>query len=871
MRETPTEVLTRVAAADPARVALEWGTHTVTYGELERNVDLLAGYLARTVGPQPASAIAPRVGVRATELPAMVTALLGVARAGLVSVPLDPASPRRRAAAILRDVDAALVLCDDAADLAGLDARGGPRVVSVDTAIAQGSHFGLPPAVGDDDIVSIIFTSGSSGAPKGVLSSRRLLVESMHRNRLVGLSPGPTRFGLPIVGTVGNFERVMLSAAIGDGATMVGYDVRAGGVLPLPDWLRAQRIEHFAIVPTLLRAMLETLSEGDFFPQLRTVFTWGEPVAWADAERLVQHLPPAARLHVTYRSTEASGICCSTITAESAIGTGFVPAGRPMPGVELRVVDTAGADVSPGAEGHVVVVAGDIASGYWHQQDRSDQVFAVGPDGRRSCRTGDLGTLGAGGQLIVTGRADQILKVSGNRLDPGEIECALRGFAEISDAAVVGRRDQGGDLRLAAFVTAAGAVDTTGVRRRLRELLPGYMVPDSIEVLAALPKLSGGKLDRSTLRARPPVQAPADDDEAPRDELELALAKIWSNLLGVPVGRNGRFVDLGGDSMRAARMFARVEQQLGYDRPVSLLLTAPTIAALATSLREDDGDTAWTPLVRVRAGVDRQPLFVIHGAGGDVMFAALIATHLDGARPVYGLRPSVLSGRPLREQTVEELAATYLSSMRTVQPEGPYALFGYSLGARVGFEIARQLRASGAEVSLLALGDAPAPGFDVAAALPTTAIRWRSRVAERRAAGEPAWRVYPTLVHRLVRRVVRRWLQHAAGAVSRRRIDARVSRGAAVPPALRNDLSVAQLRVLSRRYAPVGPLDVPMLLIKSDQVPDVPDLGWSVFAPQLRIEHIACAHLDLVREPYVAALAVVLERHLSLEHAPLLL
>lgn len=868
MRETPTEVLARLGKEDPARVALEWGTRTVTYGDLEHDVDRLAGFLADAVAASDTDCVAPRIGVRATELPAMVTALLAVGRCGLVCVPLDPTSPLPRTAAVLADVAAALVLSDDPAQLADLDTLGSTRVISIATAIDGGRPFGTPAQVRDDDIVSIIFTSGSSGSPKGVMSSRRLLVESMHRNRSVSLTPGRRRFGVPIVGTLGSFERMILSAAIGDGATIVGYDVRACGVQPLADWLRAQRIEHFAIVPTLLRALLETLSAGEFFVRLRTVFTWGEPVAWSDAERLLRHLPPEARLLVTYRSTEASGITCATITTETEIGTGIVPAGQPMPGVELRIVDDAGADVGLGVEGHVVVAHGDIASGYWHLPDLSAEVFQVGIDGARSCRTGDLGKLRADGQLVVTGRADQMVKVSGNRVDLGEIECVLRQIAGICEAAVVARPDEAGDLRLAAFVTAAGAVESAAVRSRLRALLPGYMVPDSIDVLSELPKLSNGKLARGALRTRPPAgRAAVDDDDAPRDDLERALATIWRKVLGVPVGRHDRFVDLGGDSMRAARMFARVQQQLGYDRPVSLLLTAPTIAEIATSLRDADGDAAWSPLVMVRAGADRQPLFVIHGAGGDVMFAALMASHLDQARPVYGLRPSVLSGRPLREQTVEGLAATYLSAMRTVQPRGPYALFGYSLGARIGFEIARQLRVAGAEVSLLALGDAPAPGFDINAALPSMATRWRRRIAEQRAAGAPTSRVFRTLTYRLVRRSVRRWHQYASGAASTRRIDALVRRGEAVPPALRNDFSVSQLRVLSRRYAPDAALDVPVLLIRTDQVPDVPDLGWTALAPRLRIEHIGCAHLDLVREPYVEALAAVLERHLSMDEA----
>ncbi|MEP7054981.1 MAG: non-ribosomal peptide synthetase [Actinomycetota bacterium] len=867
MRETPTEVLPRIAASHPERAALEWGSRTITYGELDESVDRLAGFLACAIGPHGCpETVAPRIGIRATELPAMATAFLAIARCGFVSVPLDPASPGPRLAAILDDVGASLVLADDAAADDQLSAFVAARVVRIDDAIERGRPYGAPARVDDDAVVSIIFTSGSTGRPKGVMSSRRLLVDSMDRNRLIGLAPGAARFGLPVAGTVGNFERVMLSAAVGDGATLVGYDVRTQGVQPLAEWLRTQRIEHFAIVPTLLRALLETLSPQDCFPQLRTVVTWGESVAWSDAARLRRHLGAEATLLVTYRSTEASGVAYMAVDAQTPIGSGLVPAGVAMPGVELRIVDDAGADVGPGTEGRILVARGDIASGYWQLPDATALVFGMGGDGTRSCTTGDLGTIDEAGRLVVTGRADEMVKISGNRVDLGEIEFALRAVAGIEEAAVVGRADESGDLRLAAFVTypAGLSLDGAEVRRELREVLPGFMVPDTVEVLAELPRLSNGKLDRRSLRELPSAPEPAlDEGDEPRDDLERALASIWQRILGVPISRSASFAELGGDSVRAARMFARVERQLGYDRPVSLLLQAPTVAALAAALLANDGADAWTPMVLVRAGRDLQPLFVVHGAGGDVMFAALLAGHLDDDRPVYGLRPSVLSGRPLQETTVEELAATYLAAIRTVQPDGPYAIFGYSLGARIGFEIARQLRAGGSEVSLLALGDAPAPGFDIVAAIPPTGIRWRRRIAEAREEGAPSAQIYRTLSTRLVRRSIRRWYGHAVEVASTRRIDAMLGRGEAVPPVLRNDFSVSQLRVLSRRYAPAGPIDVPVLLIRTDQVPDVPDLGWSDLAPDLRIERVRCVHLDLIREPHVAVLAAILQRHLA--------
>jgi amino acid adenylation domain-containing protein len=847
MGQSALETMAILAATDPDRIAVEADEpgERLTYAELHHAVERVAGWL-RTHVPTAQSPI----GVRSQSPRQMVVAFQAVARAGHIAVPLDPSYPADRVAAVVADVAAPVVLTDEPAYLDGLDTT----VVAVDDAMKDGVPNDEPVNIGPDDIRAIMFTSGSTGVPKGTIATHGRGAALIKRFRATGLAPENRRYGLPMAGTISNSE-FMITMNVCVGATLVYYDVKSRGVQPIAAWLREKRVQHFATVPTMLRVMLDAMEPSDRWPDLEQIATWGEGVTWNDIERLRRHLEPTARIVATYGATEAGLVALNTIDAQTPIGVGRVPAGKPMPGLTVRIVDEEGKDVGPGEDGEIVV-SGDIGVGYWNRPELSAQIFRTLPDGTTACWTRDRGRWLPDGSIEHLGRVDHMVKISGNRVDLGEIEVALRSLPGVNDAGVVTREDQSGDTRLVAFVcgTSSDAVDPAALRSQLARKLPGYMVPDAFVALEDLPRLPSGKLDRKSLPQQIPQQtrrATSGHQVPPRNDLEETLLSIWADVLSTQdFGVYDRFVDLGGDSLRAARMFTAVHHKLGFDRPVSLLIEAPTIAELAATLRHAE-DNVWHPLVPIRTSGKRPPLYVIHGGGGDVMFAAGLSEALDPAQPVYALRPSVLRGGRSLERSVEELAAGYIEWIRRVQPNGPYRLYGYSFGGVVAFEIACQLQQAGAIVDVLALGDVPAPGFVRIAPRPL-AEQVKTRVSKTR--GMTTAAVAKHLASRLRLRLhneFRDVYQRAREAVAYARIERKLKRGEIVPPEWRADLSMKELKAVGANYAPTSRFSGGALLIRTTEMSeglgrgDV-DYGWTNHLDgSIKIVDLPGAHTDL--------------------------
>ena len=314
------------------------------------------------------------------------------------------------------------------------------------------------------------------------------------------------------------------------------------------------------------------------------------------------------------------------------------------------------------------------------------------------------------GTLEHLGRIDHMVKIAGNRVELGDVETALQRLDGVGGAAASTYTDHNGHRRLiAAVVPVAGArLNSRLLRAELSRRLPGYMLPDRIIITEKLPQLGGGKVDRAAV-----AELHSEDDSAsgeqtrPLSALERQLSAIWCEILErEEVGVDDDFFALGGDSLRAASLFAEIEAVCGIDRPMSLLAEASTIASLALAL-EDDSD--WTSLLAVQPGGTRPPLFVIHDGGGNLLYARGLVDDLGPDQPIYGVRCEAMNGHPLRESTLTELASNYRARIQDMYPHGPYQLYGVSAGGIVAIEIARQLKDAGEEVPLVVLGDTPGP------------------------------------------------------------------------------------------------------------------------------------------------------------------
>lgn len=839
--ETTSGCLRATAQRDPDRPAVEVGDEVLSYGGLDRRADELAARLLAELGPGDHS-----IGLRCAGTLPMVVGALGIARAGMVSVPLDPTAPFERIRVVLDDVDAPVVLADG-------DLGGDPDVPVADPL----AHRAPVPAGGIDiaqgELASIVFTSGSTGTPKGIMVPRAHRLDLRRRlEHFEGIGDG-ARIGSLAAGTVG-FAESLVHSVVQLGATLCAYEIRRLGTAPVAAWLRQSRVAGLVTVPTILRLLVASLAEGDVFEALRVVVLTGETATWEDLAALRPHLPHEAVVYNIFGLTETGAVAMLAVGAGTVADTGPLPAGRPLPYCKVTIVDEAGAPVPPGERGEIVVEGDDCTLGYWRRPELTALVYTELADGTRRVRTGDAGRLRADGVLEHLGRLDHVVKIAGNRVELGDVEVALRSLDGAAAAAAAPYSDASGSTRLTAFVVPQQGreLDPFLLRAALARRLPGAMLPDAIGILDELPQLASGKVDRRRLPERAEARPVASS--APTTALERDLAALWCAVLDVGgVGADDDFFELGGDSMRAARLFTEIERELGLDRPVALLLEAPTVRRLAAAIAADEETLGL--LVPVRPEGTRAPLFVVHDGIGDVFYATRLSGHLGPDQPLYAIQPALVRSATAVETSIEQLAGRYLGEVRRVRPHGPYQLYGFSLGGLIAFEMARQLQAAGEQVAFLGLGDSSAPRL----AWPHRA---RARLAEVRSLDAAAAR------ERAAALAVAQ-LRHVAGLARslprRRRVPELVPLPALrVAPEERASLVLRHYGLMAYAYRPTTPFDGPVLLVRAGGPGGRPDRGWRAHVTgEIVVRDVDCGHSALGGEPFAREVAVALQEALG--------
>ncbi|MDX3192758.1 amino acid adenylation domain-containing protein [Streptomyces sp. MN03-5084-2B] len=595
------------AAATPDAVAVSLAAEPgqprrgLTYAELEDSANRLARHLVhRGVRPDDV------VGVALPRSLEAVIAQYAILKAGAGFLPLDPAQPAARLADVLADAGARLVVTDTGGD-GVLPPE--PGRVHLDRSGWRNEDAGpLPVAVTPGHLAYVVYTSGSTGRPKGVQIEHRAIA-----NNLLWMQQD---WPLDAADRMLHKTTTTFDVAVKE----VFWPLLAGAELVLarpgsqrdPDYLveliaaAGITITHF--VPSMLDLALEVLDTAGtaFPPSLRYVMCGAETLPVATQEAFFAH-GSADLLHM-YGPTETA-IAVTGWTCKRAQSRGRVPLGVPMPLVELYVLDRNGRPVPPGVWGELHVGGRSLGRGYLGRPAETGAAFVPDPfsgrAGARLYRTGDVVRHGPDGLLEFRGRADNQVKIRGFRVELGEIEVALAAEPDVRQAAAV-LRGRGADARLIGYaVPAPGTdLDPADLRRRLRGRLPDYLVPAAVVVLAALPLGDNAKVDRAALPDPGPRRGPGDA-VAPRDAFEVAVAEVWSEFLGVAaVGAEDDFFVLGGNSLQAARIAARLRERFGCELRLRDVFVEPTVAGIARLLRTAGRTTAITPQQR-RARPDR--------------------------------------------------------------------------------------------------------------------------------------------------------------------------------------------------------------------------------------------------------------------------
>lgn len=562
------------------------------------------------------------------------------------------------------------------------------------------------------DVYGITYTSGSTGAPKGIGARFRSIAHEVDHRRHADWTRADDQVGLVMPVSFGAAKGELLSSLF-LGAAVHFFDPRARGAGPMPAWLEQNRITVLSAPPSLLTAVIRTLDPGArLSSSLRMVRSSGEKVLCSEAVAIRNALPADCRLLNAFGSSEATMISAYEITETTPDIPKPVPAGWPIGDREVRFERADGTPAEPGETAELFVTSRYLPAGYWRDEVRTRQRYTELPDGRVSLATGDLGVELPDGSFRLAGRKDLGVKIRGNLVEPAEVEAALLTCPGIQEAVVVGRPTASGRERLVAYLVAGahtGPIRTSELRRRLRDTLPSYMLPEAVVFLRELPRNERYKLDRAAL-PEPPERLAADA-VAPRTPWEEQVAQLWAGVLQLEtISIFDDFFDLGGDSLSAEELMARLLDQHAVTASSRILLDAPTLAEFAAAIKApgatEPGDGRLVPIQR---GGTRPPLFCVAGAGRLGMTYLSLARSLGPDQPVWALQAGGREQHKLPEWSVRQIARRNVAEIRTVHPDGPYLLAGHSFGAVVAFEMAQQLRDAGAEVALLACLDSFPP------------------------------------------------------------------------------------------------------------------------------------------------------------------
>lgn len=832
----------------PDQVALICSDAHMTYGALDlRSDEVAGGLLSQGVRPGQFIAVCLPRGLD------LVVALLGVLKAGCAYVPLDPEYPEEYKRHILVKSQSPWVLTQELSR--------GTIPSGIDTLTLEGlgpAPHPLPlPPIPTSGPCYALFTSGSSGPPKGVVLSHRAVVNTIDAIN-ERFEVGPRDRLLFVTSVCFDLSVYDLFGGLGAGATVhIARDEELRDPQALADHLRSGQITIWNSAPAAFECLMPGLTSRPPAPGLRLVLLSGDWIALKLPGKIAD-LFPEAQVVALGGATECA------IWSNYHVVHGVdplwpsIPYGRPLRNARYYILNEDRQPVPWGAPGELYIAGTCVAEGYLGEPELTQRYFLTDPffEGRMY-RTGDRARHHEDGTIELLGRADRQVKVRGYRVELGAIERQLMDHEAVQRCVVVARRGADAQAALCAFVQGAKELDAEALARYLGGRLPNYMVPGRFEFVDHWPLTSNSKIDRAALQSRAPsratVGAPA------RDEAELRMLTHWKDVLGSQdLGAQDDFYDLGGHSLLAARLVSRINEAFCVELPITSLLQHRTPRELLQQV------SAWSPDSRSTQGWlrplsrsgKRPPLLVFPGVGGHVFTFRRLALNLGPDQPVYGFDAVGSDGRRAPLFAVPDIAKVYMEELAREDLQGPFVLAGYSFGGLVAFELARQLFEAGVQVQRVVLLDTFAPQWPPKRPLPQRIVHHartmpRQRYEGRRYVSE---RVL-NLQHRLLRMV---------------------NRHDTLAPQLPDEVSPerrAELQDLwaasdtaRRRYLPRGPLPHGLDLVTAEsrqQWPATdmsdPELGWSRWTEQgVRVWPTQGQHLTMFDEAHLPSLVRIL-------------
>ena len=690
-------------AANSDRLAVRTPGYDLTYDTLNRWANRIAHSITGLV--------TPGTGVVAILLDhdaPLIAAIMGVLKSGNCYIAMEPSHPVDRLRKICEDSEAVLLITDTAnSSLAHNIMRDQCALLNLDALPSDVPDDNLELDIPPSALAHIVYTSGSTGIPKGVCQTHRNVLHNVRNyTNACHLTAADRCSLLSLCCYAPSVSDIF--AALLNGAAVLPFKVAEKGSAELGEWLRSEEISVYHSVPMVFRNMAGAVTDQRGFPHVRLVKLGGEPVLRGDVDLFKQHFSDHCLLYVGLGTSETNIIRCILLDKQTEVDGYTVPAGFAVEGKEVVLLDDNQQEVPVGETGEIAVSSSYLFTGYWRRPELTEASFVPDPrrNGGRVFRTGDMGRMLADGMLLHLGRRDSQIKIRGVRIDPSEVESAAKELPEVRDCVVIAMQDGPGETRLVAYLVAKTeeAPDASTLRLRLAEKLPSELVPSAFVWLERIPLTPNGKVDRKAL---PRPKTDFGEQDGPRNLLELKLIQVWQRLFQREnIGRHDNFFELGGHSLLAVQLVCG-------DR-ASFWMQAAHFRIVADANRRVSGPAS--DQERLGTGVEftgpaatawiQAPTVRPHGWGGDLYWFHASFSHVFAPdQPVYGLQAVGLDGEKERHASVEEMASHYVTEIRSFQPEGPYYLAGYSMGGLIAFEMAQQLWRQGQRVAFLGLLD----------------------------------------------------------------------------------------------------------------------------------------------------------------------
>jgi amino acid adenylation domain-containing protein len=697
------ELFEKQAACNPGAVAVICNGRQLTYGELNSRANQVANYLRkRGVGPE------TLVGVCLERSPELVIALFGVWKAGGAYIPFDPSYPQPRLSLMANDAGMKFLLTE--AKCAKLFPSLFDSAIRMDSdwpAVSGEGTENLGSIASPQNLAYVMFTSGSTGQPKGAMIQHRGLVSylawAIKTYQVEGQGAVPVHSSIAFDSTVASLYPPLLS---GGQIELLGEDVGAQNLLVA--LRRTKNRNKLLLTPAHLELLNQQLAPEEMADITKVLVIAGEAL---HAEKLSKwrDFAPATRLFNEYGPTETTVGCCAYEVRSTDPRSGPVPIGTPIANAEIYVLDSDLRPVPQGVIGELHIGGAGVGRGYFEKPELTRERFLSNPfsdhGSEKMYKTGDLGRVRTDGTLEFLGRADDQVKLRGYRIELGEIETTIARHPGIQSCKVLVREDTPGNSQLVAYVIALEprSADAESLRKFLKQSLPDYMVPSYFVFLNSFPLTPHGKVDRKALPMPSRRDTQADKTfVTPRSEIEKKLAAILAGLLKTErVGIFDDFFDAGGNSLLAIRLSLQIQELFGVSLSMHAFFPSTTVAGLAEVIQNREcSATGLAYAVAVQPKGTEVPIFWM----GPPARGVSLSEQLGNDQPFFdvGFEPRTVSQlkAPYR---MEEIAAHLVLALREKQPKGPYRLGGFCLGAVLAYEVARQLSAAGLEVAQLIL------------------------------------------------------------------------------------------------------------------------------------------------------------------------